>query len=153
MGPENWTFLRDFRALDEYEQARGWQSVGDDPVAQGLRDQFPDEIARLCRLIAEAERRIYDKRAGTLKRSHPLAIQVNLDTGVANGVLVVRTIDECARLLRGLLTNSLEFELEESQEDQMWYLKETISGCVFRVVTKDRKLTNCFWNFYPQKEG
>ena len=30
----------------------------------------------------------------------------------------------------------------------IWYLEEKISGCVYRAVSKDRKLTNCFWNFY-----
>ena len=34
----------------------------------------------------------------------------------------------------------------------MWYLREEISGCVYRVVTKNRKLTNCFWNFYLRDE-
>lgn len=32
---------------------------------------------------------MYDRRAETLIKSHPLGLQVNLDTGVANGVLVV----------------------------------------------------------------
>ena len=40
----------------------------------------------------------------------------------------------------------MEFSLEE--KDGMWYLKERISGCIYRVVTNDRKLNNCFWNFY-----
>ena len=42
----------------------------------------------------------------------------------------------------------MEFDLVEHQGDRMWYLKERITGCVYRVVSKDRKLTNCFWNFY-----
>lgn len=83
--------------------------------------------------------------------SHPLGIQVNLATGVANGVLVVRTIPQCADLLRRVVTNSLEFELRDSPS--MWYLEEKVSGCVYRVVSKDRKLTNCFWNFYRRPSG
>ena len=47
---------------------------------------------RLCQIVAASEARIYDRRAGTLMTSHPLGIQVNLATGVANGVLVVRAI-------------------------------------------------------------
>jgi hypothetical protein len=31
--------------------------------------------------------------------------------------------------------------------------RERISGCVYRVVTKDRKLTNCFWNFYRRPQN
>jgi len=71
---------------------------------------------------------------------------VNLTTGVANGLLVVRTTPECADLLRRILLYDMEFELEE--KDQMWYLRERISRCIYRVVTNDRKLSNCFWNFY-----
>ena len=83
-----------------------------------------------------------------MRRGPWLGIQVNLATGVANGVLVVRTIESCAKLLRAVLTNSMEFDLRDRPEDGMWYLKEKISGCVYRVVSRDRKLTNCFWNFY-----
>ena len=99
-----------------------------------------------CRVIAKAEKAVYDKRAETLKDSHPLAGQVNLDTGVANGVLVVRTIQDCASLLRRVLLSDMELAVRE--ENGMWYLREKISGCIYRVVTNDRKLNNCFWNFY-----
>jgi len=107
-----------------------------------------DEETRrwLCNFIAEKEKVIYEKRASTLKQSHPLALQVNLATGVANGVLVARDIATCARLLRGVITNSLRFDLEE--EKAMWLLREQETKSVYRVVTKDRKLSNCFWNYY-----
>jgi hypothetical protein len=75
-----------------------------------------------------------------------LAIQVKLDTGVANGVLVVRTVAECAVLLRRILLYDMDFSVEETPD--MWYLRERVSGCIFRVVTKNRKLDNSFWNFY-----
>ncbi len=88
----------------------------------------------------------YDKRANTLKESHPLGIQVNLATGVANGVLVVRKVDKCAELVRGILTGTLEFDLEETSAYTA--LREQISGCIFRVMTADAMLTNTFWNFY-----
>jgi hypothetical protein len=88
----------------------------------------------------------YDKRAKTLKESHPLAIQVNLGTGVANGVLVVRTPHDCASLVRGIVTRTLEFDLQTT--DEFTALREKISGCIFRVMTADAMLTNTFWNFY-----
>jgi hypothetical protein len=81
-----------------------------------------------------------------LKRFHPLGIQVNLATGVANGVMVVRSLDECAALLRSVLTDTMEFDVIE--DGSMWYLREQISGSYFRVVTKNSKINNCFWNFY-----
>ena len=66
---------------------------------------------------------LYDKRARTLRDSHPLALQVNLETGVANGVLVVRTVADCAALLRRILLSAMEFSLEDA--DGMWHLKGT----------------------------
>ncbi len=146
--PDDYSFVHDFRVLEQYEQGRIWRSVPDEAAIAELLTTYTSEISRLCRIIASSEKRIYDKRAATLTDVHPLALQVNLSTGVANGVLVVRKIPDCAKLLRRVLTNSLEFDLEESDRDQMWYLREKISGSIYRVVTKDRKLTNCFWNFY-----
>ena len=71
----------------------------------------------------------------------------------ANGVLVVRTVEACARLLRRVLTNTMDFDLVDSSQDRMWYLNERISQCPYRAVSKDRKLTNCFWNFYRRPPG
>jgi|SRR6478736_2840075 len=99
-------------------------------------------IARLQAKIKEH----YDKRAQTLQESHPLGIQVNLATGVANGVLVVRNSDQCAKVVRGIVTRTLEFDLRD--EDGMVVLREKTSGCIFRVMTGDPMLTNSFWNFY-----
>jgi hypothetical protein len=92
----------------------------------------------------------YEKRAETLKESHPLGIQVNLDTGVANGVLVVRTVADCAELIYRIVTSTLEFRIEKKYIEKVEYhlLRETISNCVFRVTTGDAMLTNSFWNFY-----
>jgi hypothetical protein len=60
-------------------------------------------------------------------------------------------VPQCAEFLRRVVTNALEFDLKESPS--MGYVEEKISGCVFRVVSKDRKLTNCFWNFYRRGQG
>lgn len=100
--------------------------------------------------LAECVRTHYDKRAATLKQSHPLGIQVHLDTGVANGVLVARSTDQCADLIRRILTRTLEFSIAEKKIGNGRYLllRETTTDSVFRVVTGDRFLTNAFWNFY-----
>jgi hypothetical protein len=132
--------------LAEHCSKRIWLSIPDGNAAARLRDSLGDELLDFCRIVARSEKAVYDKRARTLKDSHPLALQVNLATGVANGVLVVRTIPECAALLRRILLSDMEFALEE--KDGMWSLREKISGCIHRVVTNDRKLNNCFWNFY-----
>jgi hypothetical protein len=152
LSAEDLAFVRGFHALEAFEQGRVWKSVPDEPTVSAFRAAHRADLERLCGIVAGSEARIYDKRAKTLIETHPLAVQVNLETGVANGVLVVRAVDDCARLLRRILTNSMEFDLEEDQRALMWYLRERISRCVFRVVSKDRKLTNCFWNFYLQQE-
>jgi hypothetical protein len=92
----------------------------------------------------------YDKRAENLSKNHPLGIQVNLANGVANGVLVVRSIDQCVKLLKAILTKTVQFELESEKEgDQTyWLLKEKISNCVFRTITANLSLSNAFWNYY-----
>lgn len=123
-----------------------WQSIRDEEDIMRFRDHVGGELERFCSVIAASEKAVYDKRAGTLKDSHPLGIQVNLETGVANGVLVVRTIHDCASLLRRVLLSDMELSVEEN--NGMWYLREKISSCIYRVVTNDRKLNNCFWNFY-----
>ncbi len=154
LSPDEEKFLSTLTpVLNLYEQGRIWRALPDTDADQAVLAGHDADIARLCGMIARSEARIYDKRANTLKSSHPLGIQVNLSTGVANGVLVVRTIPECAKLLRGVLTNSLEFEIRDSPGEQMWYLLEKISGSVYRVVSRDRKLTNCFWNFYRHPRG
>lgn len=121
-------------------------SITDEDAVSRFRHESGTDLEKFCVVIANAEKGVYDKRANTLKEIHPLALQVNLDTGVANGVLVVRTIPECARLLRRVLLRDMSLSVKE--ENGMWYLREEISGCIYRVVTNDRKLNNCFWNFY-----
>lgn len=127
---------------------RAVELLQEDPqiVLERFRLLHTLEMERLCRLLAMSEKRIYDGRANTLKRFHPLGIQVNLATGVANGVMVVRSLDECAALLRSVLTDTMDFDVVE--DGSMWYLRERISGSYFRVVTKNSKINNCFWNFY-----
>ena len=89
----------------------------------------------------------YNKRAKSLQEKHPLGLQVNLENGVANGVLVVRSLDQCAKLLRSIILNKMKFIIEKNR-DGMIKLKEIISNSVYRVVTGDEVLTNSFWNFY-----
>jgi hypothetical protein len=146
LSAEDRNFVAEFRALTDFVHTVVFRSVPERQAVEMFRLQHSPEMERLCRLIAVAEKRIYDSRANTLKRFHPLGIQVNLATGVANGVMVVRSLDECASLLRSVLTDTMEFDVVE--DGSMWYLRERVSGSYFRVVTKNTKISNCFWNFY-----
>jgi len=112
----------------------------------------PDKVA-VSELRANVQARMqrhYDKRAKTLSEDHPLGIQVELTTGVANGVLVVRTLDQCVSLIRSIVLNKLDFDLEEREVEGRQYLllRERISKSIFRVMTGDQQLSNSFWNYY-----
>ena len=104
-------------------------------------------------LLYSSVERKYNSRAQTLKEIHPLGIQVNLETGVANGVIVTREINECAMLVRKVLLGELEFDVVEETREGIPYvlLKESITKSVYRVSTGERLLTNTFWNFYLPK--
>lgn len=125
----------------------------DTKVKSWLSDKSSFNLQDAKRMLGDCIREHYDKRANTLKESHPLGIQVHLETGVANGVLVARTPDDCAKLIRRVLTRMLEFEIDEKLIGETRYilLREKISKSVFRVVTGDTYLTNAFWNFYLTK--
>jgi len=78
-------------------------------------------------------------------------------SGVANGVLVVRDEETCARLVYEALTFSFEFDIEKSEEKTdgkpaATVLVERRSRCPFRVVTNHETLTNSFWSRYVRGE-
>lgn len=109
-------------------------------------------LDKICTLLATAEKYNFDKRATVLKSVHPLSLQVHLESGVANGVLVVRTIGECVEVLHGLLTNALQLSIEFNEKEKCTVLKERVSQSPFRAVSEYEKLSNSFWNFYLVSE-
>ncbi len=134
--------------LQIFEPQAAWE---DSTVREWLANSSDDSVCKAARKrLKSSVKKHYDKRAKTLKDIHPLGIQVCLNSGVANGVLVVRTVEECAQLIHSILLNKLKFTIDPVDEIGKGYLilRETISGCVFRVMTGDVKLTNTFWNFY-----
>jgi hypothetical protein len=146
-------FIEEFSyKLDNFEKAMLWRSFAEPQEIANFVNTNQKELKKFCRILAVSEQAIYDRRALTLREKHPLAIQVNLKTGVANGVLVVRDIPTCAKLIRRILTNAMEFEVKDDVKTNYWHLRETETSSIYRVVTKDPKLTNCFWNFYREKE-
>lgn len=107
-------------------------------------------LAKLKRILYTKMKELYDKRANNLIESHPLGIQVHLETGVANGVLVARNINACAQIVRSILLNKIDVYLDNVniQGSEFLVLKERVSKCIFRVESSDKLLTNSFWNFY-----
>jgi len=136
-----------FEQLQVYEPEAAWA----DPDVRGWLDNPNTDICEVgITRLKESVQKHYEKRADTLMNKHPLGIQVCLKTGVANGLLVVRSVDDCAKLIRKILLNELEFTIESVDKDgnKYYLLRETITNCVFRVMSGDKLLTNAFWNFY-----
>ena len=125
-----------------------WTSLPAGETGDRFCEEHGPDLMRFGKIIADFEKRIYNKRANTLKDAHPLGIQVHLETGVANGVLVVRDVPSCAELVHRIMTNQMVFEIVDDNETDSWLLVEEITQCAYRVVTRNPKLTNCFWNFY-----
>ena len=89
--------LFDPKAAWEDNEVRGWCTDPSRADLDALRSRLGERI-----------KSHYDGRAETLREIHPLGIQVNLGTGVANGVLVVRSVPDCAKLVRHIVTRTLE---------------------------------------------
>ena len=109
-----------------------------------------DEFDNLIRIMTLAQSSEYDNKARVLNESHPLALQTNLSTGVANGVLVVRDIETCAKVLRSVLEKKMQFIIERLPQENggALVLREEITDSIFRVQTDYERLSNSFWNHY-----
>jgi hypothetical protein len=88
----------------------------------------------------------YDARADNYRADHPLGLQIALSTGVAHGIIVVRTAAQCARLLRRVLLRELPLEIRHEEGNYQLVERETQS--VVRVVSDDPLLTHSFWAFF-----
>jgi hypothetical protein len=130
--------------LNIYQPNAAWNDPDIQNHLSGTRVlEFPALEDKTTKAVAAH----YDKRAKVLKEVHPLGLQTNLNTGVANGLLVARSIEDCAHLVRKILLNCMQFTIENDSDENV-LLKEVITGCTFRVMASDGLLTNSFWNFY-----
>lgn len=107
-------------------------------------------IALMANDIVEGAGKIWDSRASSLKNIHPLGIQVNLETGVSNGVIVCRDESQCVELIRRVLLNEMEYILD-TDEYGGYQLKEKMTDSICRVSTSNPLLIRSFWNYYLKK--
>jgi transcriptional regulator with XRE-family HTH domain len=98
-------------------------------------------------LVAVAVR--FERRASLFREKHPLALQVILSTGVLNGILVARSVESCASLLRRVFENSLDLELVRG--DDSYRLIERTTQSTIRVISKHRLLANAFASYYASR--
>lgn len=108
----------------------------------------PDgQLINLKNIIVASTMR-FERRAKVFREVHPLALQVILSTGVLNGILVVRSINSCAKLVNDLLENNLELELQVDDKNYKLIEKNTLS--TIRVISKHRLISNSFKTFYKR---
>lgn len=153
--PKHKEIRRNFmHELEMYEEEQIFFTVVEDDEAT-FKKEFED-FSSLCNILAEVERIHFNKRANLLKKIHPLSMQIALESGVANGVLVVRNAQDCAILLHQILTKNMRFTIKkrEYKNDILdekitgTLLIEDITDCPFRFVSDYEKLTNSFWNLF-----
>jgi len=137
--------------LEVFSPSLAWK---DNRVISWLNDKKAINLADAKQLLYEVVKEHYDKRADTLNEKHPLGIQVNLISGVANGVLVVRNENACASLIYSIIMNDMKFKIATKNfgKEKYVYLRERISNSIFRVKTGDKLLDNSFWNFYTDPQ-
>jgi hypothetical protein len=136
-------FLKAYAPKSAWERSevREW-------IERSCDSEIRCDFEAILRCLYDCLKELYEQRAKTLLETHPLGLQVNLQTGVGNGVLVARDTNECADLIRGILLGKLEFQLDERPDDGAILLRERNTQSIYRVVTHDHHLTNSFWNFY-----
>lgn len=107
--------------------------------------QFPNNLRDTEQLVEFAAERVskLERRAIMFKEIHPLSFQVSAADGVARGVIVTRSIEDTAYILRRLLIGGLEYEETEDTLNITLYEKKTHSP--MRIVTKEPTLTTAFW--------
>jgi hypothetical protein len=86
-------------------------------------------------------------RRNLFQSVHPLTRLINFSTGVAVGAMIVTKEEQVVELLRRILTNTLEYAIEQPHEGYL-RLVERVSGCTVRLQTSDKLLRETFWNYY-----
>ncbi len=91
-----------------------------------------------------------DSKAELLRVDHPLGLQIDINTGVAHGIIVVRSPEDCAKMLRKVLLRERTFTIRHEKGN--FLLEETETKSVLRVVSDDPYLTHAFWTFFHQHD-
>ncbi len=87
-----------------------------------------------------------DGRANAFRVSHPLGLQISAQSGVAHGIVVVRSSDQCAKMLRKVLLHDLDLSIRH--EGGNFLLEEAETQSTLRVATDDPMLSHSFWTYF-----
>ena len=92
----------------------------------------------------------FESRPKVFREIHPLALQVILSSGVLNGILVVRSVNQCAEILHFLVENRLNLELHKDEFN--YRLIERTTESTVRVISRHRLLRNAFEVYYSWRK-
>ena len=112
-----------------------------------LEDSLRKEL--IDRLVLVADR--FESRAKTFRDIHPLSLQVIVRSGILNGILVTRSMQECARLLAQVVENTIQTDV--LVDDSNYRLVERATRSTLRVVSRHRLLTFAFWSQYFEESS
>ena len=132
--------------IPETDRKASYRQVLDSITQNDQAVNIPVDIRRdlIGVLVATAIR--FEKRAKVFREIHPLALQVILSTGVLNGIVVVRSVDQCATVLNALLRNNLELEMVSDEKN--YRLVERTTGSTVRVISRHELLGKAFERYY-----
>jgi transcriptional regulator with XRE-family HTH domain len=133
------------RIVDDELRAlfRTWlDSVVKKSIDEPLPDKLKDPFYRI--LVPTAIR--FEDRSSLFRETHPLALQVILSTGILNGMIVVRSVDSCAHILKSLIRNDLQLDLQMDAHN--YRLIETSTNSTIRVISRHALIKSAFSTFY-----
>jgi len=87
-----------------------------------------------------------DSRAEQFRVSHPLGLQIDHRTGVAHGIIVVRSAPQCAKVLKSVLLGESVSTIRH--EGGIYHLEDQETESVIRVVSDNSLVTHAFWTFF-----
>jgi hypothetical protein len=102
-----------------------------------------------------------DIRYNVSKNIHPLSKLIDFNSGVANGAMVAKNIQEVNTLIKRIFSNDMYYmftkkpvEVFDSEGNKItksyFKLKDTLTTSTVRVQTSDLFMNNGFWNYYSR---
>jgi len=96
-----------------------------------------------------------DSRYKLAKNIHPLTKLIDFNSGVANGAIIVKSVNDVVSILKRLINNDMEYTLEKKkaikpEDDGYFMLVEKLSDCDVRIQTNDTILSRSFWNYFDR---
>jgi hypothetical protein len=151
IGVEHWAdfALSAETAVDRFPQAESraaFRAWVDNLKVSTTPTLLPSELREdFIRLLVSTTTN-FEKRSKLFKEQHPLALQVILKSGVLNGMIVVRSVDSCANILKALILNDLKLRL--IIDDWNYRLVEQTTNSTVRVISRHPLITSAFATFY-----